>query len=136
MRHRMIMLGALLASFIATTAVVAQPPHGMGGMRDGHGGRQSVALGDSIFHGTAAGGTCFTCHGAQAKGTALAPDLTDSLWLNGDGSFPFIMRTVMHGVPKPTRYPAPMPPMGGARLTMLQARAVADYVYRLGHPAP
>jgi mono/diheme cytochrome c family protein len=97
--------------------------------------RQSVALGDSIFHGTVAGGTCFTCHGAHAKGTALAPDLTDTLWLNGDGSFPFIMRTVMHGVPRPTRYPAPMPPMGGARLTMPQARAVADYVYRLSHPA-
>ena len=97
--------------------------------------RQSVALGDSIFHGTAAGGTCFTCHGANAKGTALAPDLTDTLWLNGDGSFPFIMRTVMHGVPRPTRYPAPMPPMGGARLTMPQARAVAAYVYRLSRPA-
>src|SRR5687767_869813 len=31
-----------------------------------------LALGDSIFHGRAAGGSCFTCHGMDAKGTALA----------------------------------------------------------------
>ena len=135
MRHRRVSLGALVVCVIATTSAMAQPPRGMGGRGDRPHMRQSVALGDSIFHGTAAGGTCFTCHGANAKGTALAPDLTDTLWLNGDGSFPFIMRTVMHGVPRPTRYPAPMPPMGGARLTMPQARAVAAYVYRLSRPA-
>ena len=35
-----------------------------------------VAFGDSIYHGLAAGGTCAGCHGTDAKGTPLAPDLT------------------------------------------------------------
>ena len=51
---------------------------------------QQVALGDSIFHGQVAGGTCTACHGQDAKGTAVAPNLTDSEWLNGDGSYLFL----------------------------------------------
>ncbi len=47
---------------------------------------QLVALGDSIFHGHVAGGTCTACHGQDAKGTAVAPDLTDNQWINGDGA--------------------------------------------------
>jgi glucose/arabinose dehydrogenase/cytochrome c553 len=35
-----------------------------------------VALGDSIYSGKVAGGTCAACHGADAKGSSLAPDLT------------------------------------------------------------
>ena len=31
-------------------------------------------------------GICYACHGANAKGTPLAPDLTDGKWLNIDGS--------------------------------------------------
>ena len=132
---RAALLVALGSLTIGGAAAARQPPgrgRGMGAM-----GRsaQGVALGDSIFHGKAAGGTCFTCHGADARGTALGPDLTDTLWLNGDGSYPFVMRTVMHGVPRPTRYPAPMPPKGGARLTREQAHAVAAYVHGLGRPA-
>ena len=129
-------IGSLMAGAVAAAR---QPPgagrgmgHGMGAM-----GRsaQSVALGDSIFHGTAAGGTCFTCHGPDARGTAIAPDLTDSVWLHGDGSYRFVRHTVMHGVPQPKRYPAPMPPMGGARLTPAQVHAVAAYVHQLSRPA-
>lgn len=116
---------------------------GMGGMR-GMGGMQAamaqqirqptaamLALGDSIFHGKAAGGTCLTCHGADARGTALAPDLTDATWLNGDGSPIFIMHTIMHGIASPKQYPAPMPAMGGVQLTHPQGQAVAAYVYAL-----
>ena len=119
------------------SAAPRQPPGtpgamgGMRGMRGMRGARQSVALGDSVFHGTAAGGTCYTCHGADAKGTPLAPDLTDTVWLNGDGGYPFVVRTVMHGVPRPKRFPAPMPAMGGARLTPAQVHAVAAYVHGL-----
>lgn len=94
-----------------------------------------VALGDSIFHGRAAGGTCQTCHGPDAKGTTLAPNLTDSQWLNGDGSYQFIVNTVTSGVPKPKQYPAPMPPMGGGQLNADQIRAVAAYVSSLSRPA-
>ena len=76
---------------------------------------QQIALGDSIFHGQVAGGTCTACHGQDAKGTAVAPDLTDQQWINGDGSYDFIVRTVTNGVPEPKQHPAPMPPKGGAR---------------------
>jgi mono/diheme cytochrome c family protein len=92
-----------------------------------------IALGDSIFHGQVAGGTCTACHGTDAKGTAVAPDLTDQQWINGDGSYDFIVHTVTTGVPKPKQHPAPMPPKGGATLTDAQVRAVAAYVYSLSH---
>jgi mono/diheme cytochrome c family protein len=95
---------------------------------------QMIALGDSIFHGQAAGGMCQTCHGPDAKGTQLAPDLTDKQWLNGDGSYQFIVNTVTKGVPTPKQAPAPMPPMGGAQLTPDQVNAVSAYVYSLSHP--
>jgi mono/diheme cytochrome c family protein len=94
---------------------------------------QLIALGDSIFHGQVAGGTCTACHGQDAKGTAVAPDLTDNQWLNGDGSYQFIVNTVTNGVPKPKQHPAPMPPKGGAPLNDDQVKAVAAYVYSLSH---
>lgn len=92
-----------------------------------------IALGDSIFHGKAAGGICFTCHQANAKGLpGLAPDLTDRKWLHGDGSLAFIATIVEKGVPKPKEAAAPMVPFGGAKLTPAQVRAVAAYVHSLG----
>jgi mono/diheme cytochrome c family protein len=94
---------------------------------------QQIALGDSIFHGQVGGGTCSACHGQDAKGTAVAPDLTDSQWLNGDGSYQFIVNTVTNGVPQPKQHPAPMPPKGGAPLTDDQVKAVAAYEYSLSH---
>jgi mono/diheme cytochrome c family protein len=94
----------------------------------------TVALGDSIFHGKKAGGICFTCHGANARGTpGLAPNLTDAKWLHGDGSYAFIVGIVEKGVPKPKESAAPMLPKGGASLTAAQLRAVAAYVYSLSH---
>ena len=94
--------------------------------------RTAVALGDSIFHGKAAGGLCFTCHQANAKGLpGLAPDLTDKTWLHGDGTLPFLIGIVEKGVPKPKQAAAPMLPFGGAKLTPVQVRAVAAYVYSL-----
>ena len=94
-----------------------------------------IALGDSIFHGKVAGGMCFGCHGVDAKGTpGLAPDLTSGKWLQGDGSYPFVMKIVVDGVPHPKAAAAPMPPMGGAKLTPAEVRAVAAYVFSLSHP--
>jgi mono/diheme cytochrome c family protein len=91
-----------------------------------------VALGDSVFHGQAAGGTCFTCHGMDAKGTALAPSLADNQWLTGDGTYAFIQKRVTDGVPNPTPpYTAAMPPKGGANLTPDQIKAVAAYVFSI-----
>lgn len=111
----------------ATTPPVEQPSPGPGAAGN------LVALGDSIFHGQAAAGICYTCHGPDAKGTQLGPNLTDAEWLNGDGSQEFIVRTVTNGVPTPKKYPGMMPPMGQT-LTPDQVRAVAAYVYSLSRP--
>lgn len=92
----------------------------------------TIALGEKIFQGKAAGGLCFSCHGMNAKGTkGLAPNLTDATWLHGDGSYEFIVKTVEAGVAKPKEAAAPMPPKGGGNLTPEQVRAVAAYVYSL-----
>jgi mono/diheme cytochrome c family protein len=106
----------------------AAKPSGGGGITP-----QQIALGDSIFHGQVGGGTCTACHGQDAKGTAIAPDLTDSKWINGDGSYQFLVNTITNGVPKPKEHPAPMPPKGGAALTDDQVKAVAAYEYSLSH---
>jgi mono/diheme cytochrome c family protein len=91
-----------------------------------------VAMGEKIFQGKAAGGLCFTCHGANAKGIkGLAPNLTDATWLHGDGSFAFITATITQGVAKPKESAAPMPPRGGSPLTVDQVTAVGAYVWSL-----
>ncbi|HET7470628.1 MAG TPA: c-type cytochrome [Gemmatimonadales bacterium] len=118
---------AAAAQDTSKKAAAAQPSAG------GNGTPQQIALGDSIFHGQVGGGTCSACHGQDAKGTAVAPDLTDSQWLNGDGSYQFIVNTITNGVPKPKQHPAPMPPKGGAPLTDDQVKAVAAYEYSLSH---
>jgi mono/diheme cytochrome c family protein len=93
-----------------------------------------VAEGDSIFHGKLAGGLCFTCHGVDANGGPLAPSLTDTVWITGDGSYAFIQKRVTTGMPTPTKpYITPMLPMGGAQLTPDQIKAVASYVYSISH---
>ena len=107
----------------------AKPAGGAGG----GGSAAQIAEGDKIFHGQEAGGTCTACHGQDAKGTAMAPDLTDNTWIHGDGSLSFIEHTVTTGVPQPKSHPAPMPPMGGASLNPDQVKAVAAYVYSLSH---
>jgi mono/diheme cytochrome c family protein len=92
-----------------------------------------VALGDSIFHGQVGGGTCTVCHGQDAKGTPVGPNLTDKEWLHSDGSLEGITKTIMNGVPQPKNAPAPMPPKGGAALSDDQVKAVAAYEYSLSH---
>src|SRR3990172_10809829 len=95
-----------------------------------------VALGAKIFQGKAAGGLCFSCHGANAKGMkGLGSNLTDATWLHGDGSYAFIVSTVEKGIQKPKEGATPMPPKGGAPLTGDQIRAVAAYVYSLQQAA-
>ena len=92
-----------------------------------------VALGDSIFHGQVANGTCTACHGSDAKGTPLAPDLTDNTWLWSDGSYKAIVKTISEGVPAPKEHRGVMPPMGGVQLTPAQVSAVGGYVFALSH---
>jgi glucose/arabinose dehydrogenase/mono/diheme cytochrome c family protein len=92
-----------------------------------------VALGDRAFHGQVGGAPCAGCHGSDAKGTPLGPDLTSGHWLWGDGSLPAITRTITDGVPHPKQYPGVMPPMGGAQLSPAEVSAVAAYVWSLSH---
>jgi cbb3-type cytochrome c oxidase subunit III len=104
-----------------TTSTAGTPPAGATA--------EDVAAGQQIFTST---GNCYTCHGPDAKGTQLAPNLTDAEWLNIDGTFASIQTNVKNGVPTPKQHPAAMPPMGGATLTDDQIRQVAAYVWSLG----
>lgn len=91
---------------------------------------QMVSEGKQIFTGQ---GICQTCHGPDAKGTAMAPNLTDDTWINIDGSYDAIVNLVTTGVPQPKEHPALMPPKGGSAINDQQVRAVAAYVYSLSH---
>lgn len=91
---------------------------------------EMVSAGQKIFHGP---GNCYTCHGQDAKGTPLAPNLTDNTWIH----FPKrptlaeVDSLVHAGVAHPKEHPAPMPAMGGANLTAQQVKDVAAYVLSL-----
>lgn len=86
--------------------------------------------GKAIFEGK---GTCFVCHGKDAKGTVLAPDLTDGEWLNFPGrpTAKQARELVTEGVPKPRKHPAPMLPMAGVSLSDEELAQVVDYVLSL-----
>jgi mono/diheme cytochrome c family protein len=92
-----------------------------------------VVLGDRVFHGRVGGAPCAGCHGSDAKGSPLGPDLTSSHWLWGDGSLASITKIITDGAPHPKQYPGVMPPMGGAQLSPDEVSAVAAYVWALSH---
>lgn len=91
-----------------------------------------VVLGNRLYHGSN-GATCIGCHGPDAKGTQLGPDLTDKVWLWSDGSFPGIAQSITKGVPAPKRYRSPMPALGGSQLTPQQVSAISAYIWALSH---
>jgi glucose/arabinose dehydrogenase/mono/diheme cytochrome c family protein len=111
----------------AAAAAIANLPVPTGATRD------MVALGQRIYLGQVGGATCTGCHGPDAKGTPLGPNLTGSHWLWGDGSYASIAKTITTGVPQPKQYRSPMPPMGGAQLTPDQVSALAAYIWALSH---
>ena len=90
---------------------------------------EDVSAGQQLFTSTA---NCYTCHGPDAKGTQLAPNLTDSEWINVSGTFDDIQKVIRTGVNPPKQHPAPMPEMGGAKLNDTQVRQLAAYVWSLG----
>jgi mono/diheme cytochrome c family protein len=92
---------------------------------------EQVALGDRIFHGEAAGGTCGGCHGSDGHGSPVGADLTSGPWLWSDGSLAGIGKTISQGVPQPKQSGGAMPPMGGAALKPDEVQAVAAYVYAI-----
>ena len=95
--------------------------------------KQEVALGDRIFHGEVANGTCSGCHGADGNGTSVGPNLVDGKWIWGDGSLRSITQIVTHGIAKPKKFTGVMPPKGGAPLTSNDVAAVAAYVWAISH---
>ncbi|QPF84116.1 PQQ-dependent sugar dehydrogenase [Bradyrhizobium genosp. L] len=95
--------------------------------------KDQVALGDRIFHGEASNGTCSGCHGSDAKGTSVGPDLASGNWVFGDGSLAAITKTVTSGVPRPRNYSGAMPPKGGAELSDADVAAVSAYVWAISH---
>jgi mono/diheme cytochrome c family protein len=95
--------------------------------------KEQVALGDRVFHGEASDGTCSGCHGSDARGTTVGPDLTSGTWVFGDGSVAAITKTVTEGVPHPRNFSGAMPPKGGASLSDSDTAAVAAYVWAISH---
>jgi mono/diheme cytochrome c family protein len=92
-----------------------------------------VELGRSVFLGRAANGTCAGCHGSDAEGSPIAPDLTKGEWMWSDGSLAGVKKSIVEGVATPKAFNAPMPPLGGARLSDAEVDAVAAYVWAVGH---
>jgi mono/diheme cytochrome c family protein len=92
-----------------------------------------VALGKRIFHGEVGGATCAGCHGSDAIGTPVGPDLSSGNWLWSDGSLESITQAIANGVPEPKKHPGAMPPMGGVILPETDLKAVAAYVWAVGH---
>lgn len=92
--------------------------------------QEQYQQGRQLFTGQ---GACHACHGPQATGTQLAPDLTDDTWLNVSGrNYDEIVEVIQTGVMQPVEHPGPMPPMGGASLTDEQVNNLAAYVVGLG----
>lgn len=89
-----------------------------------------IAQGRMVYAGV---GSCFACHGPDAKGTPIGPDLSDDIWLNVNGAVTpaSIASVIRAGVAEPVEAPAPMPPMGGAALSDDQVQALAAYIYSL-----
>lgn len=91
-----------------------------------------VAEGQAVFAGP---GVCAACHGADGTG-AIGPNLVDSEWLIGDGSYEALVETITNGVPASQatfRRGAVMPPRGGGAINEAQIRAVAAFVWTLSH---
>ncbi len=122
----------------AAAAPAAAPSSSMGNMNMSSGSMPAgvsmamIAQGDSIFHN----GACARCHGADAKGTPRAPNLTTGKFMHGSGSYDDIIKTVTNGVPlAEIKDPAHTVAMRGraGMLTDDQVKAVSAYVYSISH---
>ena len=111
-------------------------------MAEGHGATQDEALpegvtpemvaqGKEIYAGV---GLCYVCHGGDGTGMpGMGADLTDDEWVQADGTYEGIVKTVLAGVDvDKSTTGIVMPPKGGSSITDDQVKAVAAYVYTLG----
>jgi mono/diheme cytochrome c family protein len=117
-----------VATSVATAAIdvskLPTPPGASSGQ---------VVRGYRIFRSELAGGTCSGCHGSDAAGSTVGPDLTRGTWLWSDGSWRAIAATINRGVLVPKESDAIMPPKGGAPLSASDVDAVAAFVWAVGH---
>lgn len=94
-----------------------------------------IETGSGLFNG----GTCIICHAVGGRSDGhRAPDFTDAEWLHSDGSFEGIQQTLVWGVKEEemkavTPRPFFMAPDGGMSLSGQERRAIAAYVWSLGH---
>jgi cytochrome c oxidase cbb3-type subunit III len=86
----------------------------------------AVERGQRIFRDTGKG-NCIDCHGSDAKGDSAigAPDLTDRIWLRGDGSRQTVEDSIAYGL-------AGGCPAWRAELSPVTIRALAVYVHMKG----
>jgi mono/diheme cytochrome c family protein len=63
----------------------------------------------------------------------VGADLTGGTWLWSDGSLAGLTKTILEGVETPKEHAGAMPPKGGVELTDDQVKAVAAYVWAIGH---
>ena len=116
-RHRAT-ITALLFALLPPATALAQPAHPQTGIYDAPFAatraqtrppiatlpipagytRAQIELGDRIFHGEAADGTCAACHGIDARGTGVGNDLSVGMFLWSDGSVKQLARTIHHNM--------------------------------------
>jgi mono/diheme cytochrome c family protein len=92
-----------------------------------------IESGEALY----ADGTCKFCHGDDARGGPSAPDLTDSEWVQGDGSLEMIGEVIFWGVRRrdfadPNRR-FQMNPKGGMELDYEEMEALTAYVWSLSN---
>lgn len=80
-------------------------------------------------------GTCVRCHGQDGSGGSFGPDLTDSEWVQGDGSLENVGEVIFWGVRRrdfadPDRR-FQMNPEGGMDLALDERDALTAYVWSL-----
>ena len=94
--------------------------------------QEMIDQGRSVFVGP---GNCTLCHGQDAQGGTLGPDLTDGAWIWFESEDPNLWQEltdlIRDGIEAPAEFLSPMPARGGANLTDEQVRAVAAYVLSL-----
>lgn len=117
---------AVLSLVVLTAACEAQQPP-----RPAEVTEAAIAAGRDLFLGA---GNCQACHGADGRGSADGPDLTDDRWSKADGTYGGIVKLVTHGVPSSSSATGrAMPVRGWEPLDDAQVRAVAAYVWSLSH---
>jgi len=92
---------------------------------------EMIEQGRTLFTGT---GRCGICHGPQARGGSLGPNLTNNQWIwvePGPTIHTQVATIIRNGIEQPRQYPAPMPAMGGGNLSDEQINALSAYIVSL-----